>query len=93
MGSLALGVLAAPRGVLAQPGRKLYRIGILGFAPAAADMVGPQPRNAFTAALLRGWRELGYVYGEHFVTEPRGAEGRAVSISRLPQTRRAASAN
>jgi putative ABC transport system substrate-binding protein len=39
-------------------------------------MVGPQPRNPFTNALLRGLRELGYAYGEHFVTEPRGGESR-----------------
>ena len=39
-------------------------------------MVGPDPKNAFANALLRGLRELGYVYGQHFVTEPRGAEGR-----------------
>ena len=39
-------------------------------------MVGPEPKSAFAAALLRGLRDLGYVYGQHFVTEPRGAEGR-----------------
>ena len=39
-------------------------------------MVGPQPRSPFVNALLRRLRELGYVYGEHFVTEPRGGEGR-----------------
>ena len=39
-------------------------------------MVGPQPRGSIVNALLRGLRELGYVYGEHFVTEPRGAEGK-----------------
>jgi hypothetical protein len=40
-----------------------------------------QPRSwaapsAATNALLRGLREVGYLYGEHFVTEPRGGEGR-----------------
>jgi putative tryptophan/tyrosine transport system substrate-binding protein len=40
-----------------------------------SDLVGPEP-SAFTAkALLRGLHELGYVFGEHFVTEPRGSEG------------------
>jgi hypothetical protein len=39
-------------------------------------MVGPDPKNAFTKALLLGLRELGYVCGQHFVTEPRGAEGK-----------------
>jgi putative ABC transport system substrate-binding protein len=44
-------------------------------------MIGPQPTGPYTGAFLRGLRELGYVYGEHFVTEPRGNEGRA---ERLP---------
>ncbi len=44
-------------------------------------MSGPQPRNPFTAAFPQGLRELGYVYGEHFVTEPRGAESQP---ERLP---------
>ena len=77
IGGLALGTLAVPRVASAQPVRKVYRIGILGLAPTTSNMVGPQPRNEYTAALLRGLRELGYVYGEHFVTEPRGAESRA----------------
>ena len=66
-----------PRVASAQPVRKVYRIGILGLAPTTSNMAGPQPRNEYTAALLRGLRELGYAYGEHFVTEPRGAESRA----------------
>jgi hypothetical protein len=39
-------------------------------------MVGPQPQHPFSNALLRGLHELGYAYGEHFVIEPRGAEGK-----------------
>ena len=81
IGSLTLATLAAPAGASAQPRRKVYRIGIVNFAPTTSDMAGPQPRNPFTNALVRGLRELGYVYGEHFVTEPRGAAGRA---ERLP---------
>jgi putative tryptophan/tyrosine transport system substrate-binding protein len=46
-------------------------------------MVGPQPRSRSHNALLRGLRELGYVYGEHFVTEPRGGEGRPERYPRL----------
>jgi putative ABC transport system substrate-binding protein len=76
IGSLALGVLAAPRGILAQPASKVYRIGILSHSFATSDLVGPQPRSPYAGALLRGLRELGYVYGAHFVTEPRGGEGR-----------------
>jgi len=81
IGSLALGILAVSRIARAQPARKVYRIGVLGLAPTTSDMVGSQPRNEYTAALLRGLRELGYVYGEHFVTEPRGAESRAERYS------------
>ena len=47
-----------------------------------ADTAGPQPRNPATEAFLRGMRELGYVYGEHFVTEPRGSAGEP---ERFPQ--------
>jgi putative tryptophan/tyrosine transport system substrate-binding protein len=75
IGSLALGILAVARAAPAQPARKVYRIGVLGLG-VTSDSVGAQPWNPPVNALLRGLRELGYVYGEHFVTEPRGAESR-----------------
>jgi ABC-type uncharacterized transport system substrate-binding protein len=44
--------------------------------------MGPEPRGAPNVdAFLRRLRELGYVYGEHFVTEPRGGES---SLERFP---------
>jgi hypothetical protein len=58
------GFLVAPLNAQAQPGGKIYRIGILGLRPTA-DLVGPKPRSPSTTALLQGLRELGYVYGEH----------------------------
>jgi putative ABC transport system substrate-binding protein len=76
IGSLALGTLAVPRVTRAQPARKVYRIGILSPTSMTSDMVGPQPQAPLVNELLRGLRELGYVYGEHFVTEPRGGEGK-----------------
>jgi len=76
IGSLALGTLAVPRVALGQPARKVYRIGILSPTQMTSDIFGPQPRNPAQNALLHGLRELGYVYGEHFVTEPRGGEGK-----------------
>jgi putative ABC transport system substrate-binding protein len=82
IGCLALGTAAMPRAVPAEPSRKVYRIGIIGQG-ASADLVGPRPRNPFVNALLRGLQELGYVYGEHFVTETRGAESRPESYPRL----------
>ena len=80
IGGVALGTLAVPRATPAQPARKVYRIGLLS-SYETSGMVGPQPRNPNVNALLRGLRELGYVYGEHFVTEPRSAEGKP---ERLP---------
>jgi putative ABC transport system substrate-binding protein len=70
-----LTALFAWRAADAQPSRKVYRIGILGIRPTS-DLVGPQPRASSTQAFLRGLRELGYTYGEHFVTEPRGSDGK-----------------
>jgi putative ABC transport system substrate-binding protein len=82
IGSLALGVFSGPGVVHGQPGRNLYRIGILGSSMyTASELAGPQPKSPFTSALLRGLRERGYVYGEHFVTETRSAEGK---VERLP---------
>jgi len=80
IGGVALGTLAVPRATPAQPARKVYRIGLLS-SSEISSMVGPQPRNPFVNALLRGLHELGYVYGEHFVTEPRSVEGKP---ERLP---------
>jgi putative ABC transport system substrate-binding protein len=76
IGRLALGAFATPRAVLAQAPRKVYRIGILSSRYATSELVGSEPREPHVAALLRGLRELGYVQGEHFVTEPRGGEGK-----------------
>ena len=44
-------------------------------------MAGPEALSPPINALLSGLRELGYVYGEHFVTEVRSSEGRP---DRLP---------
>ena len=82
LGSLALLTLALPRVAPAQPARKVVRIGILRLE-TTADMVGPQALGPQVNMFLRGMRELGYVYGEHFVTEPRGAEGKPERVPSL----------
>ena len=74
-------LLAVPRSTRALQVRKVYRIGIIGAGSATSNMIGPQPRSAYTAALLHGLHELGYVYGELFVTVPRGADGK---LDRFP---------
>jgi len=71
---LLAGVLASSSAIRAQVVRKIYRIGILGVG-TTSDMAGAQPSWPSTKALLGGMRDLGYVYGEHYVTEPRGAGG------------------
>ena len=86
LGSATAAFLAAPLAAGAQPAGptgKIWRIGVIGFATTTADMAGPDPPYPFVKALLDGLRERGYVYGRHFVTEPRGAEGRAERLPRL----------
>ena len=75
------GLLPGPV-ALAQGSRKLYRIGILSNRPTS-DLVGPQPRSPSIRGLLRGLRELGYVYGTHFTTEPHGSAGKPENFPRL----------
>jgi putative ABC transport system substrate-binding protein len=76
VGGLALGMLARSRDARAQSTRGVPRIGVLSFAGTTAELTGPEPRRPSMVNLLRGLRELGYVFGRDFVTEPRGAEGR-----------------
>jgi putative ABC transport system substrate-binding protein len=71
---LALVALAVSGAASAQPVRKVYRIGVLGLG-TTPEMAGPQPSWPSMKALLGGMRDLGYVYGEHYVTEPRGTGG------------------
>lgn len=76
----ASGLLLTERATFAQSVRKVQRIGVL-VASSAAEFSGPQPVTAQARALLRGLGELGYVYGQHYVTEVRSAEG---NLSRMP---------
>ncbi len=78
--ALAVATLAAGGIASAQSVRKIYRIGVLGLG-TTSDMAGPQPTWPSMKALLGGMRDLGYVYGEQFVTEPRGAAG---NLDRFP---------
>jgi putative ABC transport system substrate-binding protein len=66
-----LAILVAPVVVRAQPGPKVWRIGVL------ATYTGSVNLEAFRS----GMRDLGYVEGVNFASEVRNAEGRA---ERLP---------
>jgi putative ABC transport system substrate-binding protein len=73
LGGLAAATLA-PGAAGAQPAARVHRIGILSHSWAASEMAGPEPRRPNIKALLIALRELGYLYGEHFVTEVRGGQ-------------------
>src|SRR5262245_22074284 len=76
LGLLSLGLALGPHVVEAQQAGKVWRIGLIVNSYLVADAMGPTPRNEYVAALLRGLRDLGYVYGRDFVTEPRSTEAR-----------------
>jgi putative tryptophan/tyrosine transport system substrate-binding protein len=78
----AVGVLGLVCVGSAQTARTMYRIGIVGLSPTS-DIIGPEPRTATLRAFLDGMRKLGYVYGEHFVTEVRGSGGDPEQFPRL----------
>jgi len=81
VGSLAWGALALP-GVVGAA-KTVYRIGVLIPGAISADLVGPEPRNRTVNGFLRALRGRGYIYGEDFVIEARGGEGRRENYSRL----------
>jgi len=67
--------LVWPNVVQAQQGRRLAHIGVLSVGSTTAEMTGPEPQSQVVKAFLGGMRELGYIYGRDFVTEPRGGAG------------------
>ena len=67
--------LATRSSAFAQPASKVFRVGTLGAGPAMSDT------NPVGAALLRGFKQLGYTQGTNLVFERRGAEGH---LERLP---------
>jgi ABC-type uncharacterized transport system substrate-binding protein len=64
-----------PNLVEAQQGRRPAHIGVLTVGSTTAEMTGPEPQSQVVKAFLGGMRELGYIYGRDFVTEPRGGAG------------------
>ena len=56
------GLWVAPLPSRAQPARKVFRLGVVTIG-ATANAAGAEPQSRSVAALLRGLRELGYVYG------------------------------
>jgi putative tryptophan/tyrosine transport system substrate-binding protein len=81
--SLTVGVLAAPLTVKAQPAGKVWRIGVAATSFSTSEASGPDPQSRPVAALISGLRDLGYVYGRDFVTEPRGVEGQIERVAAI----------
>src|SRR4030095_15939720 len=52
--AVGAGILVAPLAANANQAGKVYRIGILSHSFAGSDLVGPQPRSPYAAALLGG---------------------------------------
>jgi len=72
-----------PNVLQAQQGRRLAHIGVLSVGSTTAEMTGPEPQSQYVKAFLGGIRELGYLYGRDFVTEPRGGAGRPERYAEL----------
>ena len=81
---LALSFVLVPLTARAQlKNGKVYQVGVIATSLATNDVVGPNPPSPTVGALLRGLRDLGYVYGRDFVTVPRSTEGRSERSSAI----------
>jgi putative ABC transport system substrate-binding protein len=74
--SIAVGLLAAPLAVEAQPPAGVHRLGFLGSA-------SPSGYAHLVEALRQGLRDLGYVEGKNLLIEYRWAEGNYDQLSEL----------
>jgi len=76
--ALGAGVLAVPRGSLAEQASKVARIGFLSYGSRQSSLDSGR-YNAF----MQGMRELGYVEGTNFILEARFADGKAERVAAL----------
>jgi len=76
------GAAAMPWPVRAQKRGTVYRVGIVGLN-STADIEGPRPRSPQVAAFVRSMGQMGYGYGEHYVTLAHGVAGNALDMDGL----------
>ena len=76
--ALGAGVLAVPRGSLAQQQSKVARIGFLFYASRQSSL-----DTGRYDAFIQGMSELGYVEGKNFIIEARFADGKPERLSAL----------
>src|SRR3954454_18963048 len=69
---------ASPWPAIAQRRGTVYRIGIVGLAPTT-DVEGAQPRSPQVAMFHRAMNQMGYSYGERYVTQAYGLAGWSVT--------------
>jgi len=73
---------ALPWAAMAQKRGTIYRIGIVGLSPTS-EIEGAQPRSPQTAMFLRAMSQMGYTYGEHYVTLAHGVAGNPLGMEGL----------
>ena len=73
---------ALPWAAMAQKRGTIYRIGIVGLSPTS-EIEGAQPRSPQTAMFLRAMSQMGYTYGEHYVTLAYGVAGNPLGMEGL----------
>ena len=83
LASFAVALNGAARVAAAQNARKVYHIATLGFGAGDANLSGLRPTDKSIIAFQGGMRDLGYRYGEHFVTESRVDGGRPEHLPAL----------
>jgi putative ABC transport system substrate-binding protein len=76
VGTLILAVLMAPLAADAQPGGKVWRIGVLLASPPAVNA-------SFVEAFWHRLRELGYVEGQNIAVESRWSHGQVEAVPAL----------
>ena len=76
IGTLAGGLLAAPRAAGAQQAGKVSRVGLIFTTTPVSEMAGPEPVHPNARAFVQALRALGYVEGQNLILERRSAEGR-----------------
>ena len=84
VGTLTLGLLAAPLAAEAQQARKVPRVGVLFAGAPIADISGPNP-NPVIRAFVEGMRDLGWVDGQNITIERRSALGHSDRYPALAQ--------
>ncbi|MGQ0512223.1 MAG: ABC transporter substrate-binding protein [Betaproteobacteria bacterium] len=81
--ALVGGAVVAPLVVVAQPARRLPRVGFVLNSAVPATMEGAEPKETVMRGFVHGLRALGYEDGRNIAIERRTAEGRLERLEGL----------